>query len=61
MTKETILALAQVLAPVVQAGAVEVAKLIATLNAEITPEQLAQVLEESKSSNWPELTFGLES
>ena len=61
MNSQTILALAQVLAPVVQAGAVEVAKLIATLNAEITPEQLAQVLEESKSSNWPELTFGLES
>jgi hypothetical protein len=60
MTPEMLIALAQVLVPVVQAGAVEVAKLIATLNSNITAEQLAQVLEESKSADWPKLTFGVE-
>ena len=60
MTGAEILALAEILRPVVEAGAVEVAKLIATLNRNVTAEQLAQVLEESKSKEWPHLTFGVE-
>jgi len=58
LTTEQIIALAQILIPVVEKGAIEVAKLIATMNADLTAEQLAQALEESKSKDWPELTFG---
>lgn len=55
-----ILALAEILVPVVEKGAVEVAKLIATLNGELTAEQLADALEQSKSKEWPVLDFGVD-
>lgn len=58
LTTEEIIDLAQILIPVVEKGAVEVAKLIATMNAEITAERLAELLDESKSKSWPRLDFG---
>lgn len=59
MSPAQIAQLAIILAPLVKDLVVEGSKLIATFRDDLSQDDLNKALELSKSTTWPELTFGL--
>jgi len=58
MSPAAIAQLAIILAPLVKDLVVEGSKLAATFKEDISQDDLNKALELSKSSSWPDLTFG---